>query len=191
MIVDKCLHHSFSFPFQTTPGPFRYTEWVMIARNFFPSVRPITVPGATIQRLFAVVLGAMLATLPAHPALAVQSVKGQIRFGAEMAQKGNWREAIFRWKKALEIDPQNPRLHNNLAVAYETQGDFKSAEGEYKAALELNPHLKEARENYALFQNFYERYKKSETAHAGPPVEPVPPSVNQESDGTEASRENE
>jgi len=85
-------------------------------------------------------------------------VSAQIRFGAEMAQKGNWREAIFRWKKALQSNPENARLHNNLAVAYETLGEYGLAEEAYKLALKHGPGVKEIRQNYALFRNFYDRY---------------------------------
>src|SRR5437867_4900787 len=86
-------------------------------------------------------------------------LREQIRFGAEMAQKGNWREAMFRWQRALQQQPTNSRLHNNLAVAYETLGDYAHAEEEYKLALKRDPDLKEVRENYALFHNFYDRYR--------------------------------
>src|SRR5437867_10386044 len=84
---------------------------------------------------------------PPHSAFAREETKQQIRFGAEMAQKGNWREAIFRWKRALEHDASNPRLHNNLAVAYETLGEYLQAEEEYKAALRLDPHVREIRQS--------------------------------------------
>lgn len=77
-----------------------------------------------------------------------------------MARAGNWREAIYRWKKALESDPDNPRLHNNLAVGYETIGEWELAGEEYSKALALGSSSKEIRENYALFQHFYEQVKK-------------------------------
>jgi Tfp pilus assembly protein PilF len=144
----------------------------MSARGSAPARRRPAFLRAILTRFLPLLLVALPAPVPSPAPRAAESVKAQIRFGAEMARQGNWREAIFRWKKALETDPRNPRLHNNLAVAYETQGDFAGAETEYKAALEISPGLKEVRENYALFQNFYDRYRRSDAAHPGPPVEP-------------------
>jgi type IV pilus assembly protein PilF len=94
------------------------------------------------------------------PAFGATQAHDQIRFGAEMARAGNWREAIFRWKKALEADPDNPRLHNNLAVGYETLGEWEKADAEYRKALATGSSSKEIRENFAYFQNFYDQVKK-------------------------------
>jgi hypothetical protein len=45
-----------------------------------------------------------------------------LRFGAQMARSGNWREARFRWEQALRHDAGDPRLLNNLAIAEEALG---------------------------------------------------------------------
>ncbi|MDB4324886.1 hypothetical protein N9971_00930, partial [bacterium] len=37
-----------------------------------------------------------------------------MRFAADMAERGNWREARFRWEKVLVRDPTNARVINNL-----------------------------------------------------------------------------
>src|SRR2546426_352507 len=58
--------------------------------------------------------------------------KQEMRFGAEAAQRGLWREAAFRWEKILKNDPDNARAHNNLAVAYESLGQFDRARKEYE-----------------------------------------------------------
>ena len=74
--------------------------------------------------------------------------KQEMRFGAEAAQRGLWREAAFRWEKVLKNDPDNARAHNNLAVAYEMRERFgreltdlelfrKAERGELGTALEL------------------------------------------------------
>ncbi len=107
-------------------------------------------------------------------ALAASSSRDQIRFGAEMARAGNWGEAIFRWKKALEAEPDNARLYNNLAVAYETRGEWALAESAYKKALVLNPGLQEVRENFALFQSFYEQVRRRKLGAAAQQDQPPP-----------------
>src|SRR5262245_32865317 len=119
-----------------------------------------------LRSALAIVLAASAGhTLPARaePSGPTKEVREQIRFGVEMAQKGNWREAVFRWKRALEGDPQNPRLLNNLAVGYETLGDFEQAEQSYTRALTYAPQNREIRQNYAMFHAFYDRYKTQGT----------------------------
>ena len=84
----------------------------------------------------------------------------QIKFGAEMAKQGNWREAIFRWQRVLSLAPDNPRIHNNLAVAYESLGEYDKAEAEYRVALASPEAHDEIKENHELFLKFYNRYKE-------------------------------
>jgi len=75
-----------------------------------------------------------------------------MRFGAEAAQRGLWREAAFRWEKLLKSDPDNAHIHNNLAVASESLGQFDRARKEYEEARRLAPDNKEIRNNYESFQ---------------------------------------
>ena len=35
--------------------------------------------------------------------------KEQVEFGISVAQKGLWKEAIYRWERATQIDPTTPR----------------------------------------------------------------------------------
>jgi tetratricopeptide (TPR) repeat protein len=83
------------------------------------------------------------------------SLKEEMKFGVEAAEHGLWREAIFRWEKFLKDHPDNPRLRNNLAVAYESLGQFGEAEAQYKEARRLDPENKEIRDNYTAFQELY------------------------------------
>src|SRR2546427_7373388 len=82
------------------------------------------------------------------------TVKQEMRFGAEAAQRGLWREAAFRWEKVLKNDPDNARVHNNLAVAYESLGQFDRARKEYEEARRLATDSKEIRNNYESFLEF-------------------------------------
>ena len=93
----------------------------------------------------------------------------QIAFGAEVAKKGLWREAAFRFEQALTRDPGNARAHNNLAVALEATGDFARALQEYKKALDLSPNDNYIRRNYARFAEFYTSYTRTTGKAAGAP----------------------
>ena len=43
--------------------------------------------------------------------------KTQNSYGSEMARKGFWREALFRYERAAALHPDNPEVQNNLGVA--------------------------------------------------------------------------
>ena len=57
-------------------------------------------------------------------------------FGNAVALQGLWREAIYRWEKAIEIDPTYAAAYNDLAVGYEHEGQFDKARQAYERALE-------------------------------------------------------
>ncbi len=82
------------------------------------------------------------------------------RFGVDVAGRGLWREAIYRWEKAVELDPRNPKAFNNLGVAYERVGKFEEALDAYERALELLPSNDQIRQNYELFREAYERKQR-------------------------------
>lgn len=86
----------------------------------------------------------------------------QLHFGIMAAQKDLWDEAIFRWKKVLETDPNSAAAHNNLAVAYEKKGHWQEAKKEYELALKLNPENTYVKSNYQNFKSLYELIKKDE-----------------------------
>ena len=87
------------------------------------------------------------------------SASAQLSFGTSMAQRGLWQEALFRFREAERLDPQNFRTHNNLGVAYEAAGDYDNALQQYKRALEIAPTSREAKSNYARFVEFYQSFK--------------------------------
>ena len=105
------------------------------------------------------------------------SLKEEMRFGVEAAEHGLWREAIFRWEKFLKENPDSARLRNNLAVAYESLGQFDKAEEQYKEARRLDPNNKEIRDNYTSFQELF-RIVSQRRAASGPaaaaPALPAP-----------------
>lgn len=88
--------------------------------------------------------------------------KSQLNFGIFAAQRDLWDEAIFRWKKAIELDPNSSAAHNNLAVAYEKKGLWEEAKKEYEVALELNPKNEYIQANYEKFKQRYEEGDRDE-----------------------------
>lgn len=84
----------------------------------------------------------------------------QKQFGVRMAKMNLWREAMFRFKRAIEINPDDPMAHNNLAVAYEANGDFDNAAKEYREALRLDRANQYIQKNYSRFVEFTQKAKK-------------------------------
>ncbi len=83
--------------------------------------------------------------------------RAQVDFGINVAQRGLWREAIYRWEKAVEIDPTYAAAYNDLAVAYEHEGQLEKARQAYERALKLEPNNEQVRQNYELFKEINDR----------------------------------
>ena len=102
---------------------------------------------------------ALLAAGSAMPAYADarDDAKSQVDFGINVAQRGLWREAIYRWEKAVELDPKYAEAYNDLAIAYEHEGQLDKARGAYDKALALQPNNAQIRQNYDLFKEINDR----------------------------------
>jgi Tfp pilus assembly protein PilF len=109
------------------------------------------------MRSFACAL--LLTSLVATPAFADRrsDAKSQVAFGIDVAQRGLWREAIYRWERAVEIDPTYAQALNNLAVGYEHEGQLDKARQAYEKALGIEPNNVQIRQNYELFKEINDR----------------------------------
>ena len=109
-----------------------------------------------------VLLAALLLTAAVPLAADVRGdAKQQVDFGIAVAQKGLWREAIYRWERAVQIDPTYAAAHNNLAIGYEHQGELDKARVAYEAALQLDPDNTLIRQNYELFKEINDRTSRA------------------------------
>lgn len=81
-------------------------------------------------------------------------------FGVRMARMNLWREAMFRFRRAVEIDPNDAMAHNNLAVAYEANGEFEKAAEEYRTAIRLDKSNSHIQKNYSRYVEFTQRNRK-------------------------------
>ena len=116
------------------------------------------------SRLLAafVVMGLTAAAVPAF-ADARSDSKAQVDFGIKSAQKELWSEALYRWKRAVEIDPTYAAAQNNLAIAYEHEGDLEKARAAYEKALELEPNNTFIKQNYELFKEINDRTTRKDS----------------------------
>jgi Flp pilus assembly protein TadD len=103
-----------------------------------------------------VFVAALLASASAF-ADARGDAKAQVEFGINVAQRGLWREAIYRWEKATELDPTYPAAYNDLAIAYEHEGQLEKARKAYEKAIELDPNNSQIQQNFELFKEINDR----------------------------------
>ncbi len=85
--------------------------------------------------------------------------KEQVEFGIQVAQRGLWKEAIYRWERATQLDPTYAAAFNNLAVAYEQAGELDKARAAYEKAVALDPENAMIRQNFDLFKELNDRKK--------------------------------
>jgi Flp pilus assembly protein TadD len=87
--------------------------------------------------------------------------RAQVEFGISVAQRGLWKEALYRWERATQIDPTYAAAFNNLAIAYEQAGAFEKARAAYEKAVELEPNNLMIRQNFDLFKEINDRTSRS------------------------------
>lgn len=106
--------------------------------------------------LFLVVTGCSHHTDLARP-------NTQDNFGVQMAKMSLWREALFRFQRAVELNPSDAMAHNNLAVAWEANGEFEKARREYLEALKLDKSNSYIQKNYSRYVEFLSKNKKRQS----------------------------
>jgi Flp pilus assembly protein TadD len=117
-------------------------------------------------------VGQILKTFVLAGALALGTVSGshaqdregaeaQATFGIAVAQRGLWQEAIYRWERAVQLDPDYAPAWNNLGIAHEQAGSFDKALKAYEKALDLDPDNPIIQQNYDLFREINDRIQIS------------------------------
>jgi len=138
----------------------------LLCKSIHPHGNPLAgaAPGGimnqTVMFSRAVIVASMLVMPVAAWASARSDAKEQVEFGIKVAQTGLWREAQYRWERAVELDPTYAEAWNNLAIAYEHTGKFDDARKAYETALKLDPKNTLIRQNYDLFKEINDRTQK-------------------------------
>ncbi|MDQ7007605.1 MAG: tetratricopeptide repeat protein [Acidobacteriota bacterium] len=130
-----------------------------ISRSASPFFRRLTVAALAAILAFGLGLGPALARKKPRRRT---DPRAELRFAAEMARQGLWREALFRWEKVARIRPDDGRIWNNIAVAREALGDRDGAREAYDRALELGPE-----QNIAANRALFLRRGKQQTGPGG------------------------
>jgi len=116
-----------------------------------------------------------LASAPvAEAAKGDSEARDQLKFGVEMARRGLWNEALFRFEQVRTAQPNDPKVLNNLAVAYEAVGRFDDAEAAYLEALKVAPSNRDIKRNVTRFREFLQSFRVRKPAGESPVPAPVP-----------------
>jgi hypothetical protein len=111
-----------------------------------------------------------------------------LEFGAEMAAKGNWREAQYRWTLAAAAEPDNPRVLNNLAVGAEAMGEPEKARELYARAMTSGEHDARIEKNATRSQRFWEAARKDlDGTHSPKPAPPAAPARSRRGEAVEVT----
>jgi Flp pilus assembly protein TadD len=105
-------------------------------------------------------------------ACSTSRLQDQMKIGLWASRQNLWNEAIYRWRRILDLNPNSAAAHNNLAVAYETKGMWDEARREYDSALKLDPKNSAIKSNFEQFQKNLEVKKpedKKKETHAQRP----------------------
>ncbi len=113
-------------------------------------------------RCIWLVLGVVVVAFGDNAMAQAPKTDAQVSFGVDMARKGLWSEALFRFQQADKARPNDPHILNNLAVAYEAVGQYEEALKTYKMALQSSPSNRELKRNYSTFMEFYQAFHPAE-----------------------------
>ena len=146
--------------------------------------RPVTRPAPRLQRVLPLIVGVFVLVTTSGVADAQKrkvspEARQQWQFGVDMADRGLWSEALFRFEQARRIEPEHPKLLSNIAVAHEALGLFEEALNYYQQALRLDPRERDVRRNYSRFVEYYQNFKgdtAEEAPESGGPATAAPPS---------------
>lgn len=84
--------------------------------------------------------------------------------GVELAQQGNFKQAIAAFNQALKIHPNYENAHNNLGLALGSQKKFSEATSAFKQALTINPSNFETYNNLGIALGSLGKYPEAVAA---------------------------
>ena len=100
------------------------------------------------------VVALVLLLVVAVPGFAQTTAARYSKAATEFARQKSWDEAIADYRKALDLEPNDPLTHYNLALALKYKGEARAAATEFEAALRLKPKWADA--HYGLGATWYD-----------------------------------
>ncbi|MDB2341183.1 tetratricopeptide repeat protein [Candidatus Pelagibacter bacterium] len=85
--------------------------------------------------------------------------------GAILKQKGRISESLIVCQKSVQLDPQDAKAHNNLAIILLEQSRLEEAETSLRQAIELKPDLAEAHNNLGVILQKHKKFTEACSAY--------------------------
>ena len=73
-------------------------------------------------------------------------------------------DAIFEFRKALAIDPNDAKAHNNFGILWKNRGDLAAAEREFVRAIQLDPNYAQAYNHLGTIYLMQNRLEEAQNA---------------------------
>ena len=129
--------------------------------------------------LIALTLCALLPGAARGQNKAADAAAQQNARGAALLKDGKFEEAVAAYRKALELDPKNTIVRNNLANLYSKQGLYEDAAREYEDLVQRDPGNATAKANLdAMVKNkavLQEKKEQTSSAVQGADSKPKDP----------------
>src|ERR1700719_4078166 len=109
------------------------------------------IPVGVVSRM---VLALFSSVLLIQPLCVAQSAAQYRQKAIELSQAKSWDGAIASYRQALDLEPNDPDTHYNLALTLKYKGDAKQAVEEFEATLQLKPKWADA--HYGLGATWYD-----------------------------------
>ena len=87
-----------------------------------------------------------------------KALEASTQAAREYIRDRNWEAAKRHLRNAIEIDDNDPQVHEALAMVFQNTGEIELAEDHFKRAVSLDSHYARARYNYAGFLFSERRY---------------------------------
>jgi tetratricopeptide (TPR) repeat protein len=82
---------------------------------------------------------------PKNPATREQMVRAHIMIGRSFRAKGIFTKALVHFKQLMQLMPNSPEVHLEIAATYDMKGDLRNALASYEEVLKLDPKHKVAK----------------------------------------------
>jgi type IV pilus assembly protein PilF len=113
----------------------------------FHSIKPIRIGRR--GWIAGVLIGVLLLGCQTSPQRKEEALS-HMRLGDSLLQEGKPTQALGELLKAVELDPDDPQIHNVLGVVYLEKGMPVQAVGHFQKALALDPKYVEVRNNLGI-----------------------------------------
>jgi tetratricopeptide (TPR) repeat protein len=88
-----------------------------------------------------------------------------VRVANDEAGRGNYRQALAGYLRALPLQRNDATIHNKLGICYQNLGERAGAQGAYERAIQLDPGYAEAWNNLGTVEQTEKRFGKALEAY--------------------------